>query len=83
MCVNVECMKDPLIALLTNDPSLEECVAQVLLETGGLSHKEDFEHAGALAYANGATVADAIRSAAEQPKNWRLSPNEYESYHAI
>jgi DNA-binding response OmpR family regulator len=31
-------MKTPVIALLTNDPSLEECVAQVLLESGGLSH---------------------------------------------
>lgn len=36
--VNSRCMKTPVIALLTNDPSLEECVAQVLLETGGLSH---------------------------------------------
>jgi DNA-binding NtrC family response regulator len=31
-------MKTPIIGLLTNDPSLEECVAQILLETGGLSH---------------------------------------------
>ena len=31
-------MKTPVVALLTNDPSLEECVAQVLSETGGLSH---------------------------------------------
>ena len=31
-------MKTPVITLLTNDDSLEECVAQVLLETGGLSH---------------------------------------------
>jgi DNA-binding NtrC family response regulator len=36
--VNARCMKTPIIALLTNDPSLEECVAQILLETGGLSH---------------------------------------------
>jgi FixJ family two-component response regulator len=36
--VNFRCMKTPVIALLTNDHSLEECVAQVLLETGGLSH---------------------------------------------
>jgi DNA-binding NtrC family response regulator len=47
---------------------------------------EDFEHAAALAYANGATaclvkpftaatVADAIRSAAEQPNNRHFSPN--------
>jgi FixJ family two-component response regulator len=32
------CMKTPVIALVTDDPSLEECLAQVLLETGGLSH---------------------------------------------
>ena len=31
-------MKTPAIALLTNDENLEECVAQVLLETGGSSH---------------------------------------------
>jgi len=36
--VNFSCMKTPVIALLTNDESLEECVAQVLLETGGSSH---------------------------------------------
>jgi DNA-binding response OmpR family regulator len=36
--VNARFMKTPVIALLTNDPSLEECVAQVLLESGGLSH---------------------------------------------
>ena len=36
--VNFTCMKTPAIALLTNDESLEECVAQVLLETGGSSH---------------------------------------------
>jgi DNA-binding NtrC family response regulator len=32
-------MKAPVIALLTNDHNLEECVAQVLLRTGGLSHR--------------------------------------------
>jgi DNA-binding NtrC family response regulator len=31
-------MKTPVAGLLTNDPNLEECVAQALLETGGLSH---------------------------------------------
>jgi FixJ family two-component response regulator len=31
-------MKTPVITLLTNDQSVEECVAQVLLEAGGLSH---------------------------------------------
>jgi DNA-binding NtrC family response regulator len=31
-------MEPPLILLLTNDPRLEGSVAQVLLETGGLSH---------------------------------------------
>jgi FixJ family two-component response regulator len=31
-------MKTPVITLLTNDQSVEECVAQVLLETGDLSH---------------------------------------------
>ena len=31
-------MKTPVITLLTNDQSVEECMAQVLLETGGLSH---------------------------------------------
>jgi DNA-binding response OmpR family regulator len=36
--VNSICMKTPVIALLTNDHNLEECVAQVLLKTGGLSH---------------------------------------------
>jgi len=30
--------KTPVIALLTNDRSLEECVAQVLLEVRGVSH---------------------------------------------
>ena len=38
MFVNFRCMKTPVITLLTNDQSVEECVAQVLLETGGLSH---------------------------------------------
>ena len=36
--VNSRCMKTAIITLLTNDDSLKECVAQVLLETGGLSH---------------------------------------------
>lgn len=31
-------MKTPVVTLLTNDQNVEECVAQVLLETGGLSH---------------------------------------------
>ena len=31
-------MKTPIITLLTNDDSLKECVDQVLLETGGVSH---------------------------------------------
>jgi DNA-binding NtrC family response regulator len=31
-------MKTPVVLLLTNDPILEECVAQILLESGGLSH---------------------------------------------
>jgi len=31
-------MKTPVIILLTNDQSIEECLAQVLLEMGGLSH---------------------------------------------
>jgi DNA-binding NtrC family response regulator len=31
-------MKTPVIVLLTADPSLEDSVAQVLLETGGVSH---------------------------------------------
>jgi DNA-binding NtrC family response regulator len=34
-------MKTPIVALLTNDPNLEECLAQVLLETRGLSHFAD------------------------------------------
>ena len=38
MFVNSICMKTPVMALLTNDHNLEECVAQVLLKTGGLSH---------------------------------------------
>jgi len=36
--LNAGSMKTPVVALLTNDASLEECVAQVLSETGGLSH---------------------------------------------
>lgn len=32
-------MKTPVVVLLTNDHNLEECVAQVLLRTGGLSHR--------------------------------------------
>jgi DNA-binding NtrC family response regulator len=36
--VNSICMKTPVVALVTDDPSLEECLAQVLLKTGGLSH---------------------------------------------
>ena len=36
--VKISCMKLPVIALLTNDESLEECVAQVLLDMGGSSH---------------------------------------------
>jgi FixJ family two-component response regulator len=39
--VNPSCMKTPVVALLTNDHKLEECVAQVLLRTGGLSHRAD------------------------------------------
>ena len=31
-------MKTPAMTLLTNDQSVEECVDQALLETGGLSH---------------------------------------------
>jgi FixJ family two-component response regulator len=31
-------MKTPLILLLTNDPKVEEAVAQALLEMGGISH---------------------------------------------
>jgi CheY-like chemotaxis protein len=31
-------MKTPVLLLLTNDPKLEDSVAQVLLQTGGLSH---------------------------------------------
>ena len=31
-------MRTPVIALLTNDPGLEECVARILQEIGGLSH---------------------------------------------
>lgn len=36
--VNCRYMKTPVISLLTNDQSVEECVAQVLWEIGGLSH---------------------------------------------
>ena len=32
-------MKTPALVLLTNDNNLEECVAQVLLRRGGLSHR--------------------------------------------
>ena len=38
MFVDFGRMKTPVMLLLTNDPGLEECVAQVLLKTGGLSH---------------------------------------------
>jgi FixJ family two-component response regulator len=38
MFVHARCMKTPIITLLTNDHSFEECVTQVLLETGGLNH---------------------------------------------
>jgi len=38
MFANVRRMKTPVAALLTNDPNLEECLAQALSETGGLSH---------------------------------------------
>ena len=31
-------MKTPTILLLTNDPKLEDCVAHVLQQSGGLSH---------------------------------------------
>ena len=31
-------MKTPIILLLTNDPKLEDCVAHVLRQSGGLSH---------------------------------------------
>jgi DNA-binding response OmpR family regulator len=31
-------MKTPTILLLTNDPKLEDCVARVLQQSGGLSH---------------------------------------------
>ena len=31
-------MKIPIILLLTNDPKLEDCVAHVLRQSGGLSH---------------------------------------------
>lgn len=41
MFVNVSCMKTPVVALLTNDPNLEECLAQVLLKTGALRHLAD------------------------------------------
>jgi DNA-binding NtrC family response regulator len=34
-------MKTPDMVLLTNDHNLEECVAQVLLRTGGLSHRAE------------------------------------------
>ena len=34
-------MKTPVVALLTNDPDLEECLAQVLSEMGGRSHLAD------------------------------------------
>ena len=36
--VNYACMKTPLLLLLTNDPILEDAVAQALSEAGGLSH---------------------------------------------
>jgi DNA-binding NtrC family response regulator len=36
--VDFEGMKTPVTVLLTNDPQMEECLAQVLLKTGGLSH---------------------------------------------
>lgn len=34
-------MKTPVVALLTDDPYLEECLAQVLSEKRGLSHLAD------------------------------------------
>lgn len=36
--VNSTCMKTPIILLLTHDPKLEDCVAHVLRQSGGLSH---------------------------------------------
>ena len=41
MFVNARFMKTPIVALLTDDSDLEECLARVLLETGGLSHLAD------------------------------------------
>jgi DNA-binding NtrC family response regulator len=37
--VNALGMKRPVLVLLTNDHNLEECVAHVLLRTGGVSHR--------------------------------------------
>lgn len=39
--VNALGMKTPVMVLLTNDHNLEECVTQVLLRTGGLSHRAE------------------------------------------
>lgn len=36
--VNSTCMKTPTVLLLTNDPKLEDCVADVLQQTGYLSY---------------------------------------------